>query len=145
MASGVYGSFVLKGYNGSNLNLATGGNTIKVALVTSAYTFTPDTHDYFDDITNEVTGTGYTAGGATLGSQQWTLDTTDNEGVFDGADTSWTASVITAAAAILYIDTAGASSTDPLLCYVDFGGNKSSDGGTFQITWAAEGIINISY
>jgi hypothetical protein len=43
-------------------------DTIKCALATSAYTPNLDTHAYFSDITNEITGTGYTAGGATLTS-----------------------------------------------------------------------------
>ena len=145
MASGVFGSFLLKGYDSSTkINLASGGDTIKVALVTSSYTFTPDTHDFFDDITNEVTGTGYTAGGATLGSQACTLDTTDNELVFDGADVTWASSTITARGAVIYKST-GVSSTSPLIAFIDFTTNRTSDGGTFQITFAAEGIVNISY
>lgn len=46
-----------------------GTDTIKVALTTSTYTPNADTHDYFDDVTNEVTGTAYVAGGATLGTK----------------------------------------------------------------------------
>ncbi len=49
------------------------GDTLKMALATSSYTPNKDTHDFFDDITNEVTGTGYSAGGATLGSKTLTL------------------------------------------------------------------------
>lgn len=48
-------------------------DTIKVALVQSAYTYS-DAHDYFNDITNEVAGgSGYTAGGATLGTKSNTF------------------------------------------------------------------------
>jgi hypothetical protein len=43
-------------------------DTIKCALTTSTYTVDIDTHDFFNDVTNEITGTGYTAGGATLAS-----------------------------------------------------------------------------
>jgi len=43
-------------------------DSIKLVLVTSGYTFDHDGHDYFNDITNEVTGTGYTAGGGAVGS-----------------------------------------------------------------------------
>jgi hypothetical protein len=145
MASGVYGSFLTKAYDSSTkINLASGGDTIKVALVTSSYTFTPDTHDFFNDITNEITGTGYTAGGATLGSQTYTLDTTDNESVFDGADTTWTTASFTCRGAVIYKST-GDAATSPLICFVDFGTDRIVDGGTFQITWASEGIVNISY
>lgn len=145
MASGLYGKFLVKAYDSSTkINLASGGDTIKVALVTSSYTFDPDTHEFFDDITNEVSGTGYTAGGATLGSQTYTLDATDNETVFDGANTTWASSTITARGAVVYQDT-GSPTTSPLICFIDFTTDRTSDGGTFQITWNAEGIVNIGY
>lgn len=44
-------------------------DTIKIALATSTYAFNLDTHEVFSDVTNEVTGTGYTAGGNTLASK----------------------------------------------------------------------------
>lgn len=145
MASGLYGSFLVKGYDSSTkINLASGGDTIKIALVTSSYTFTPDTHDFFDDITNEITGTGYTAGGATLGSQTYTIDTTDNESVFDSADATWAAASFTARGAVIYKST-GTPGTSPLIAYIDFSTDKIVDGGTFTITFSAEGIVNISY
>lgn len=145
MASGLYGSFLVKGYDSSTkINLASGGDTIKIALVTSSYTFTPDSHDFFDDITNEISGTGYTAGGATLGSQTYTLDTTDNESVFDAADVTWSSASFTARGAVIYKST-GVASTSPLIAFIDFTTDRVVDGGTFTITFAAEGIVNISY
>lgn len=116
-------------------------DTIKVALVTSSYTFS-DEHDFFDDITNEVSGTGYTAGGATL-TVTTSQDNTDNEGVLDATDTTWTTSTITARGAVIYKST-GTASTSPLIAFIDFAADKTSTNGTFQITWAAEGIINIT-
>lgn len=118
-------------------------DTIKVALVTSSYTPNQDTHDNFDDVTNEVTGTGYTAGGATLASKTISQDDTDNEGVFDAADVTWSSSTITAAAAVLYKDT-GTPSSSTLIAYFDFGGNQVSSNGNFTLQWAAEGIINLT-
>lgn len=117
-------------------------DTIKVMLVTSAYTPDQDVHDYKDDITNEVSGTGYTAGGATLANKTVTQDNTDNEGVFDADDVTWSSSTITARGAVLYKDT-GTASTSPLICYFDFGSDKSSSNGNFTIQWNAEGIINL--
>jgi hypothetical protein len=119
-------------------------DTVKVALCTSTYTPAQDTHDYFNDITNEVTGTGYTAGGATLASKTVTYTAGTNTTTFDAADVSWTSSTITARYAIIYVDTAGASSTDPLIGYVDFGENVSSSSGTFSITWDAAGIFTVA-
>ena len=48
-------------------------DTIKCMLCTSTYTPNLDTHKYKSDVTNEITGTGYTAGGATLGSPPLTF------------------------------------------------------------------------
>jgi len=126
----------------AGIDLDTGGDTIKVALCTSTYTPNIDTHDYFDDITNEVVGTGYTAGGATLANQATTVDTTDDEGVFDADDVAWTTSTLTARYAIIYKST-GTSSTSPLIGYIDFSSDKSSVTGTFTIQWNAEGILNL--
>lgn len=115
--------------------------TMKVALTTSTYTPDMDTHDFFNDVTNEVTGTGYTAGGATLASKTSTYDTATDQIRLDAADTSWTTSTITARRAVLWNDTAGASSTDPVVGWVDFGADVSTTAGTFQITWDATGIV----
>lgn len=137
MASAIYNNFkeeVMKAV----FNLAT--DTIKCALTTSSYTPSIDSHTTFSDITNEVSGTGYSAGGATLANKTVTQDNTDDEGVWDADDTSWASSVITARYAVLYSTTA----SNKLICYIDFAADKVSDGGTFQITWAAEGIININ-
>ena len=117
-------------------------DTIKVALVTSSYTPNKDTHVDFGDVTNEVSGTGYTARGATLASKAVTMDTTDDEGVFDAADVTWTGSSITARGAVVYKDT-GTDATSLLICYIDFGQDYTSLNGDFKITWNSEGIVNI--
>lgn len=143
MASVIYNSWKLKLIdNSTKIDLSVGANTIKCALVTSSYTPVIDSHDFFDDITSEVTGTGYTAGGLTL-TTSVSQDNTDDEGVFDANDAVWTSSVITARGAVIYKST-GTASTSPLICYIDFGADKSSDGGSFTITWNSEGIINLN-
>jgi hypothetical protein len=115
--------------------------TIKVAQTTSAYTPNQDTHHFFSDVTNEITGTGYTAGGATLGSKTSTYDTATDQIRLDAADTSWASSTLTARRAVVWNDTAGASTTDPVMGWVDYGADVSTTNGTFQITWDATGII----
>lgn len=115
--------------------------TVKVALVTSTYTFDQEAHDYFDDITNEVVGTGYTAGGAELASKACTEATRVT--TFDADDTSWAASTITARGAVIYYDS-GVPATSLLMSFVDFDGDKSSDNGTFEIQWNASGIFTIT-
>jgi hypothetical protein len=139
MANVIYNSFKRDIMNGG-IDLDT--DTIKVALVTSSYTPDQDAHDNFDDVTNEVSGTGYTAGGATLGSVSVSADNTDNEGVFDAADTTWTSSTITARGAVIYKST-GTASTSKLIAYIDFGADKSSSAGNFTIQWDSEGILNL--
>lgn len=138
MASALYNSFKRDIMNGA-IDLDT--DTIHVALVTSTYTQDIDAHTKFSDITNEVSGTGYTAGGAALASKVVAVDNTNDRGSFDAADSSWTSSSITARAAIIYKKRGGAASADELIAYIDFGANKTSDGGTFLITWHANGII----
>ena len=118
-------------------------DTIKVALTTSSYTPNQDTHDFFNDVTNEVTGTGYTAGGATLGTKTNTYTAGTNTVTLDAADTSWSSSTITARYAVIYKST-GTASTSPLIAYVDFGADVVSSGGTFSITWDSAGIVTFT-
>lgn len=92
--------------------------TVKMALVTSGYTPDRDTHDFRDDFTaNEVAnGNGYTTGGATLSGVLWSYDTASDQVRLDCDDVSWT---FTAAKTwlygIVYVDTGGADTTDPLI------------------------------
>jgi hypothetical protein len=141
MADVIYNSFKRDVMNGS-IDLDT--DTIKVKLVTSAYTPNQDTHTKVSDVTSEVTGSGYTSGGKALSGKTVAADTTDNEGVFDALDTSWAASTITARGAVLYKSRGGAASSDELIAYIDFGSNKISTAGTFLITWNSEGILNLN-
>lgn len=141
MANVLFNNFKKFIMNGS---LDLDSDTLKVMLVTSSYTPNIDTHDFRDDVTNEVSGTGYTAGGATLANKAVTADTTDDEGVFDADDVTWGSSTITARGAVIYKSRGGASSADELICYIDFGSDQASNNGNFTISWGAEGIINLN-
>lgn len=142
MATVIFNAFKARLIGSAPINFSS--DTIKVALTTSSYTPDQDSHDFFDDITNEVSGTGYTAGGATLANKATTQDNTDNEGVFDADDTTWTTATITNARyAILYKST-GTAATSPLICAIDLGADYSSTAGTFLLPWPAEGIINVN-
>ena len=141
MPSKLYGNFLLKALN-KEVDFDT--DTIKVALLSSSYTPDQDTHDYFNDVsTYEVSGTGYTAGGSTLGSKTATYDSANNVIVLDAADTTWSSSTITARYAVVY-DSTGTSSTSALIGYVDFGSDQSSTNGNFTITWDSTGIVRIT-
>ena len=137
----MYGQALGKALN-AEINWAS--DTIKVALCTSSYTPNQDTHDYFDDITNEVTGTGYTAGGATLTSKTLGYTTGTNVTKLSAANAQWAASTITARYAVIYDATPGTNATRPLIAYVDFGSDQSTSSTTFEIVWNASGILEIT-
>jgi hypothetical protein len=106
-------------------------DTFKALLVTSSYTPNKDTHDKRDDVTNEVTGTGYTAGGVTTACTV-TKDTANDKVTLQFAAVSWATSTITARALVIYKST-GTASTDNLVAYNDFGSDVSSTAGTFSV------------
>lgn len=115
-------------------------DTIKVSLHTSTYTPDQDTHDFFNDVTNEVTSTNYTAGGVTLGSPTITYDTASNEIRLDAADAAWTTVTFTARYAVVYKST-GVGSTSPLIAYIDFGADQTVAAGNFTIVFDATGVV----
>lgn len=120
-------------------------DTIKTSLHTSTYVPDQDVHDYFNDATNELsTAGGYTAGGVTLGTKTLTYDTASNETRLDAADAQWTSASFTARIAVTWKDSAGASTTDLLLGYVDFGGDETVASGTFTIQWDSTGVLKIT-
>jgi hypothetical protein len=116
-------------------------DTIKVMLCTSSYT--PSiAHDFKNDITNEITGTGYTAGGLTLTSK--TATRTSGNTVYTAANATWSGATFTTRYAVVYKDT-GVSSTSPLICYFDFGTDQSPAGVNYTLTWdATNGIFKMT-
>jgi hypothetical protein len=107
-------------------------DTFKVMLVTSSYTPNKDTDLKRSAVTNEVSGTGYTAGGVTSACTV-TKDTANDRVTLSFAAVNWATSTITARAAVIYKSRGGASSADELVCYVDFGGDVSSSSATFSL------------
>ena len=140
MANQIFNSFKRDAINGS-IDLDT--DTIKLMLVTSAYTPNIDTHTKRSDVTNEVTGTGYTAGGVALANKTVTVNNTTDKGVFDADDVTISTATITARGAVLYKSRDGASSADELICYLDFGSDITSTAGNFNITFDATGILTL--
>ena len=137
----LYGNF----FNSlGNKEIDLNSDTFKVMLCTSTYTPDQDLHNYKDDVTNEVTGTGYTAGGATILNPAFSYTTGTNVFKWDGDDVSWASSTITARYAVIYDDTPATDATKPLIGYVDFGADVSSSSGTFSITWSASGIFTVT-
>lgn len=117
----------------TNNSLSAG--TVKVALVdTGTYTFS-QTHQFYSSVSSAVVGTPQT-----LGTKTYT------GGVFDAADSTFTAvSGSSVEALVIYIDT-GSSATSPLVAYIDTsvtGLPVTPNGGDIAITWNASGIFKL--
>jgi|TARA_R100001163_G_C5048002_1_gene185082 hypothetical protein len=108
-------------------NLGNGGDTLKIALYTSSASLGATTSAY--TTSNEVSGTGYTAGGATLSSQAVAFDSSNNVAYFDAADPAFTTATITARGALIYNN----SKSNASIAVLDFGSDFTSTAGTFTI------------
>ena len=112
----------------------TTGNAFKLALYTSSATLGSGTTAYSS--TNEVSGTGYTAGGATLTNVTPTLS--GSTAIVDFADVTWSSSTITARGALIYNST----NSDRAVLVLDFGSDKSSSAGDFTVLFPAADASN---
>ena len=132
-------------FDGNEVNIETpGGNGIKAAVVAAGYTVDQNLHDFFNDITNEVTGTGYTAGGNALSTGTVTVSGAGLVTV-DLADPAvWSQNAggfSTGRRVIIYHDT-GVSTTSRLIAYsADFGADKGNVDGDFTVTLNASGLF----
>ena len=102
--------------------------TVKLALATSSFTPNIDTTDFRDDFTaNEVAnGNGYSTGGVTLTGVTWSYDSASDQVRIDFDDPAWSFSASKSwQYGVLYIDTAGADSTDPTIGYLDWGSTQT--------------------
>lgn len=108
----------------------------KIALFTSAATLDATTTAY--SATNEVSGTGYTAGGNTL-TVSLVPTSTGTTAFLDFADTTWSTATITARGALIYLADGG---TNPAVAVLDFGADKTSTAGDFTIVFPAADASN---
>lgn len=122
-------------------------DVFKVMLVNTTYAAIADntkkdSHLKRSSVTsNEVSGTGYTAGGATA-TVSVTKDTTNDRVDISLGSASWSTSTITAYGAVYYKSRGGADTADELVAYIDFGGAISSTAGTFSLTASTLRIQN---
>ncbi len=117
-------------------------DTIKVSLHTSTYTPDIDNDSTTADLSNELAASGnYSTGGESLTTLSTTQDNTDDEGVWDADDLTWTA--LTQSAAFRYGVIYSSTASNALIGYIDFGADQAPGGSDFLIQWAAEGILNI--
>jgi len=133
MASGIYDRFKA---NLMNKIVDMESDTIRVALYDNSHSFTAGDTAYTS--TNEVSGTGYSAGGEALASKAVTEASTTK---FDATDTAWTSASFTAYHAVMYDDTLAGND---LIASIDFGGAQTVTAGTFTIQWNASGIITLA-
>jgi hypothetical protein len=123
----------------------TSGHTFKIALYTSSASLDAATTAY--TTSNEVVGTGYTAGGTTLTNIDPTSSGTT--AFVDFADATWASATITAAGALIYNTTTdGGSGTTNAVAVISFGGDKTSTNGDFVVQFptadASNAIIRIA-
>ena len=131
--------------SGGGTTTTTGtGNTFKLALYTSSATLGASTTAY--STTNEVSGTGYSAGGGTLTNV--TPSTSGTTALTDFADLTFSSATITARGALIYNSSTTAGSANRAVLVLDFGGDKTSTAGDFTIQFptadASNAIIRIA-
>lgn len=136
-------------YNKAIVNEANGlidfaSGDFAVVLLDSGHAPDPDTHDTYSDVSgDEITGTGYTAGGIVIGMTVSAVGPIVT--VAADTDPEWTAATFAAKYAVIVQQAGGAlTGTDLLIGYTDLdegGGSVSVSSGTLKINLAAAGIM----
>lgn len=128
-------------------------NTLYCTLATNSYIPDVDNDTFIGHIIDtaglQVSGVAYTSPGVVL-TVTVDQDNTDNEGVLNATDVSWTPATFGSAQYAVIWSSDGGSLASPLICAVDLGTDSSTGNywaataGTFAITWNAEGILNLN-
>jgi len=109
---------------------------MNVALMGSGFTFDQDLPESWADVSaSEATGVGYTAGGVQIANRSVTLDLPSNETRLMGDPVQWVNSTIVARGAVIF------AAAGPVLGYIDFVTDRSSENGLFRIEWPATGVL----
>lgn len=119
-------------------------DTIMCAL-TSGYTPAQDTDSFWSTPqANEITGTGYSAGGVALSGKSVGGVTGTHEIPLIASSASWTSASFSATYAVVYRST-GTAGTSPLIAWVNFGGTETVSSGTFTINFdATNGVVALT-
>ncbi|HML56606.1 MAG TPA: hypothetical protein PKC79_21110 [Solidesulfovibrio magneticus] len=136
MADLIYASFK-EGLGKGHFDLA--ADTVRCALLTSAYAPSAGHATLADVAASEATGAGYATGGQTLSGVAWTLS--GLSAALTAADPSWDEASITARYALIYVAKTVAGRTNPLVCLLDFGADRGVTGGTFSVRFDASGVL----
>jgi hypothetical protein len=148
MANVVYNTAKAKLMDGS-IDLDT--DTIRCALVTSAYSVDIDTHSAWSQISaNEIApSAGYTAEGFAITAKSVAVDTTNDRAYFDGSDAAWTSIGSAYAKAAVLVKDSGTAATSWLIAYIDTATGATFpvtlSGGDYTIQWAPTSSGGILY
>jgi hypothetical protein len=132
MSSGIYDD-LKTGLMNSVFDLS--NDTIKIALMDENHSFVAGDTTFSN--TNEISGTGYTAGGETLANQLVSM--ASNTATFDGDDVQWSGATFSAYHLVIYDTTA----SNALILSVDFGGEQTVTAAIFKVVWDALGILTL--
>ena len=137
---------LLGGYHSFNASGDTpAGSTFKIALYSDSASLGTTTTAY--TTSQEVSGSGYSAGGNTLTNTGVAKSTVTS--YTDFSDTSWTSASFTARGCLIYNSSSISGLTsNAAVCSIDFGGNKTVSSGTFTIQFptndSSSAIIRIT-
>jgi len=120
-------SFKKELFTGTHNFTADTGDTFKMALYTSDASLGASTTAY--TTTEEVVGTGYTAGGTTL--TNITPSSSGTTAYIDFDNATWPSSTITARGALIY----NSSQSNKAVAVIDFGTDKASSSSTFTVSF----------
>lgn len=118
-------------------------DTFKI-MACNQFTVNVATQDFINSVSaNQITATGYTAGGQALTSKAIVRDNTDNRAYWDFANPSWTITgTMTAQTFVIYKDT-GTPSTSPIVAIIDTGAPQSRTDADFVLQLNTKGIFGI--
>lgn len=138
-ASGFFGTTLQDVFDASQLAINVASDSFKMSLHTTTMTPNFDTWDFYADLTNEVSGAGYTTTGKAITTPTFVVSSGYVK--FDADDTSWAGATFSAAhQRVLYDDTVA---SDPLLICTDLGADYSVTAGTLTIQESANGLWRV--
>jgi hypothetical protein len=142
MASGAYQAFkksLLDRTNGGGIDFD--ADTLKLLLVSADQAANLNTHDNRDDITQEVTGTNYAAGGVTLSGV--TVTASGGVATLDAIDATFSNVTIAAIRGSVLYKSTGSAAADPLAFWHDHGA-QAVTAANYVVQWNASGIATLT-
>lgn len=120
-------------------------DAIFLSLHTALYVPSQDVHQWYSDVTNEVTGTNYTAGGVQLAGRAITYDPATNRMALDANDASWPSVTFTGARwGVIRNATPALPANQHLIGYLDFDADWNAGGGLFVVEFDPTGVLRVT-